>query len=172
MIEDIQPALTPEQWKTVPAKWELERESEGPLRGITISYTDGDFWYGEVRSPLTPAQAIALVNYALPDEDARKITLDDVEALREAAEQLRGLMERFKAELTSQPFFDPIAGLSRSQIRLDRLASRLASLLPPPPLTKPFTVIRIGETPPQEYGGGRKPLPIRRARSRRRLYSA
>lgn len=141
---ELRPALSPEEWASIPEEWEPTGD---PLTGVGIGYTNGDFPTGRLHNAFPPVQLIALLNHSLPDGHEQKITQDDVDLLREAAQQIRGLMERFKDDLESQPFFDPIAGLSRSQIRLERLATVIASILPPPPPMIPFQVRRASTQP-------------------------
>lgn len=153
MSEAIQPALTPDEWKVrgvSRGKYGVFQDDEEDGDGETIvsvnspiemvRYRDIDI--ATVPPALMPA-ALALVNDALPAGHALKVTHEDVEALGEIAESIRQLMQRFEAELSSQPFFDPIAGLSRQWQNAERLAEKLAAILPPPEPTQEFRVWRL-----------------------------
>jgi hypothetical protein len=61
------------------------------------------------------ARVMALANHDMPDDDPRKITRADVELLEWVAEQMR------KAPI----------GVPDGDYKVDRLADRLAALLPP-----------------------------------------
>lgn len=107
--QQITPALTPEEWAEALERGGLSKDGtyylpERAPDGLTVGITSeiGTFFDHQELPTL-----IALANHALPDTDPRKITREDVELVKQAH------------------------GLSRQIPDFDRLAAKLAALLPP-----------------------------------------
>lgn len=122
---EIRPALTPEEWQRAKVPTGEPKDygrvsiglSQGTLSGgCDDTFYDRDFTTDEAH------QIAALANASLPDDDRRKFTREDVDALRAEAdwseEQTRNVGRACPVEYL--PAW-----------RLRAIADRIAALLPP-----------------------------------------
>lgn len=115
MSEPIEPALTAEDWADV-RKYGVSwvRAEAGPVHW-------GDW------SDQEDAEVMAIANYALPDDSPYKITREDVAFLRVRAENCWAT-ERHAVEIFRTDVADDAR---RAAMYFDKLAAKLAALLPP-----------------------------------------
>ena len=120
MSEKIKPALTAEEWSTLKDGYYVELS--GCRIGIDTDGLDvrGRFMGEEATVPRECAPALmALANAALPDDDPRKITREDVAACRAFDFNFWGMES------------DSVEVRRADCERLQLLAAKLAALLPP-----------------------------------------
>lgn len=135
MSDKIESALTAEEWKERRVRFvglpELVLHDDGD--GMELVVYAGDCIWEKLKFNQAPAidlpSLIALANAALPDSDPRKITREDVEVLRSAAEDLEHACEYGR---WCRWCIDHSLGLA-NRVRLKRLADALESYLPPEP---------------------------------------
>ena len=123
-IEQIQPALTAEEWAARKNSWPAAFTTD--LSGIPENQRDS--YQGEV--PMRPFEAddhfraVAENNAALPDDDPRKITWADVEAIERAADSIAN-----EYGLPTNDADFPHQASERNNAL--RVAAKLAAILPP-----------------------------------------
>lgn len=117
--KSIQPALTKEQWAHT--RFKYNPELAPVVTGLTLWSGHS---YDAIGLPDTDfTGAIALLNDALPDDDPRKITRADVALVRERAHDYRSTMgDVDRMDVPESEW---------TENRLDRIADKLAALLPP-----------------------------------------
>lgn len=109
MTDTIAPALTPERWAYIKGR-------DYPLRTRVGNACD------EIDLALSEEGLIAVVNAALPSDSPYKITREDITLLRSAA----GAVDSLHGEVCSGA-----CTCAAEEAALDRLAAKLAALLPP-----------------------------------------
>jgi len=149
MSDTIQPALTPQQWRDVISGEPLTFLSEGMLQvcdagdGVKFymlqclypkTFTDEDWqrWtVAEIDSWDSDglAQLAAVLLNALPDGHRLKPTREDVTALR----AMLALDPHDRADNDGDGYYDPrqSAAMQRALSGIERVAAKLAALLPP-----------------------------------------
>jgi hypothetical protein len=100
----IEPALTAEQWARL-------HDIHGiPVEIAAVLAVENNDWHG----------GMALCNHALPDDDPRKLTVEDV-----------GIIRSFQYDFG--PMDEDSVRIGKADIeRLQLVADKLAALLPPP----------------------------------------